>query len=166
MVLAGCESNNDGMAKGNSPASGDVRLAGSNNLVPVTEADAITQEIQNLEQKRAMLRQGEQLVLQGQTQKARGQFFIEQGNTYEGQPLVAQGEADIQRGQEILRRARAMETKVQPIDSARTADRAQPSATDRARTAGQTLEQGTNAIEESGDEGDELEGFADDLERN
>ena len=84
--------------------------------IPLTEADAARMTAENMERKQRMLEQGQEMVQDGEAEKARGQALVDQGNTVKGQPMVASGEAKIAQGNAVIDRANEMEVEVEPID--------------------------------------------------
>lgn len=89
---------------------------GSSSDLPLTEADAAELEAQKMQEKQKMLQRGQELVREGEAEKARGQALVRQGNTVEGEPMVTRGEAKIAQGRAIIRRANEMDTSVEPIE--------------------------------------------------
>ena len=83
--------------------------------IPMTEADAARLEAKNLEEKQAMLERADELVQNGEAERARGQAMVDQGNTVQGQPMIASGEAKIAQGKALTERANDMETTVEPV---------------------------------------------------
>ncbi len=83
--------------------------------VPMTESDAARLEAEKMQEKASMLARGEELVRDGEAERARGQAMVDQGNTLEGQPMVAGGDAKVAQGQALIERANDMDTSVEPV---------------------------------------------------
>lgn len=84
--------------------------------VPLTESDAARIEAERMQEKQKMLARAEELVSEGEANRARGQALVDQGNTVEGEPLITEGNVKIAQGNALRDMANEIETDVEPID--------------------------------------------------